>query len=946
MVTNLPYTVEDVKNLYNKYIPPKKRTTMGGKALHQRFMNYIVSVCKALDFPFETKGEDVLFDAKSYKIMEFFHINQAKHIKGEIELISSRELYQMLGVSVANFNVSNQNYTRNEKTRENWLNLIKMIRPKVYMKSVFWFSKEEVAEFKNSLGNVYLTNKDIQRELLDKHNVDWTIRKVKNHIPEIKGKKVIDFIGNTLYYHLDIVEELVEKQKHESELYLNCEDAGKLLGFEGNTMRKYAKEKNLFPGTHIKYGEINKFTTYILKEDVEKWQEFRAKTVPLIEIVANVMEELGLDIVKEKVSSNYVAIKRFVDIEETDFEPIDTETTPFRTYGWLVKLHKIQEAKEYIKLKLNYLVDFHQGKQGSGAKYKFISYVEKNKGHVVPNTINNFYDYTLKRFNIKRRPSFQVVKTIYDLFLTLEKELMKHNDEEINVLIDILYSNKTSKRTIEEFCRFLNDIKKKYKTTYKKDYLFNANINNNKHNNKDKFVKYYTEEQFFNFGLLLLNDTHEWYEDYLEKACTRRASASVWLYCLIHFICGWRSKDVLNNVPFPLLPIDESTNKEMAPDIYISLAREGKITENMASQIVKDVKMKVDFLYPKPTKTEKHNPPGLVWEVPTSIVPRLGMLLGLCESHRRKNKKANSRLITTSARTVLEQEKFFGSVLSQIGESGVFSSSAANITYLSLIAKKGDQIKMGSGYIIASIARSHKFARGKVSNITSVYLQYFGKLTESDILFRELFERGVLSFVPYLLLKTIIGEDNVKHLPPTNQTSLMEEIIPYSDSPYDLDNWVQTYDDTFTKARKDVEGIINYYTVNGERDIRAIHFFIDRIACGTAPAKEKNLNCIAVAKGIGCIHLQRKTCIGCGQEIYLKHTMYLLGQKLRERIKRVEDSKTLAEQMKHEKIYEQVYEPILDDIKQTLLEVYGFKSWEVNKYLDFTDEPENPHCKR
>jgi hypothetical protein len=244
---------------------------------------------------------------------------------------------------------------------------------------------------------------------------------------------------------------------------------------------------------------------------------------------------------------------------------------------------------------------------------------------------------------------------------------------------------------------------------------------------------------------------------------------------------------------------------------------------------------------------------------------------------------------------------------------------------------------------LASIARSHKFDKGKKSNITSIYFKYFGKLTDLDILLRELFERGVLSFVPYLLLKTLKGYDHVKQLTPSKQTTLMKELIPYSDSSYDADMWVKTFDDTFTKARKDVEGIMKYYSTNGEPDVRAIHLFIDRIACGTAPAKEKNMNCIAVAKGIGCINPERETCIGCGQEIYLKHTMYLLGQKLRERIKKLEESKTPAEQMKHEMIYEQVYEPILNDIKQTLVEVYGLKPFDINRYLDFTDEPVNPN---
>ncbi|EOP12921.1 hypothetical protein II1_03303 [Bacillus cereus MC118] len=702
---------------------------------------------------------------------------------------------------------------------------------------------------------------------------------------------------------------VLSPEKLERDYYIP-QQASSILGVSHATVTTFFNDVSLKTGTG----------TYIPKSEVERWLEFKNRTVMLTKVIIEVAEGHGFGELAPKKNITLIA----KSLRNSGITVITDAKTPFHGTVFVNKAD-LDKVKQFTLNKLRLDKAKFEGNK-SYHKLKVEIMLEEKKNLLIPITTDEFRKFILSKFENVKGITFPIVELIYKLLLDLQKELMEHTDEEMELLVGKIEQEQTNKVTSKQFCDFINLLRNKYPTKYVNDYKYDQKAAEKKVSKRE--VQPYTEEQFFRFGLLLLNDTHPWFEDYMEKATTRRAFASVWLYCLLHYVCAWRAVD-MRNIPFPKLPIDTSTDKPMVAEKFIELVKTGQFTEEMAQSIVKDVKMRIDYFKRKPQKTTRYNPPDLVFEPPTSTHYRLGMLLGLCEAHRRCSRFSKS-LLTVNVDTKPVQHTFFGPEFIDIfGDN--FTNERGAKTYLNLMAKKADEKKLGSGHVLASIARSHKFSPGKVSDTTSIYLKYMSGMTNSNILIKELFERGVCSFVPFLLLMTLEGEESVKKLPHVEQTEKMKELIPYS--PYDGERLLLTHDKAIERAKLEVQRIIRHFSKENVLDIPAIHKFIDKIACNTAPAKQENMNCISVAMGNGCIYPERKNCIGCGQEIYLISSLHLVGQQVRSLADKVEESKTSASKLKNEMILKQVIKPILNEIITTLKYVYGVKDLSLYKEI-------------
>lgn len=659
--------------------------------------------------------------------------------------------------------------------------------------------------------------------------------------------------------------------------------------------------------------------TYIPKSEVQRMLEFKNSTVKLHVVVAEIAEEHGF--------SGRQQLRLFENpLKSSGITLITDVKSPFYCNRFINK-SDVDKAKKIIlnKLKLN------EAKfEGNNSYHKLKAEImfEEKKNLSIPVTTDEFRRFILSKLRAVKAISFPVIETIYKLLLELEKELTEHTDKEMELLVGKIEQERTNKETSKEFCDFINLLKNKYPTKYVREYKYDHKAAKKKELKRE--APPYTEEQFLCFGLLLLNDTHRWFEEYMKKATTRRTFASVWLFCLLHYVCAWRAIDMLNNLPYPELPEDASTGKPMVAKKFIELVNTGQFTEEMAKNIVNDVKMKINYFKLLPQKTKRFNPPDLVFEPPTSTHYRLGMLLGLCEAHRRCS-RYNKGLIVTSADTKPEQQEFFGPEFIKIFGDNAFRNERGAKTYLNLMAKKADEKKLGSGHVIAGIARSHKFSPGRVSDTTSIYLKYLSGMTNSDVLMKELFERGVCSFVPFLLLMTLEGEESVRKLTHVEQTKKIKEFIPYS--PYDGERLLITHDEVIERAKLDVQRIIKHFSKENVPDVPAIHSFVDKIACNTASAKQENINCISIAMGNGCIYPERANCVGCGQEIYLISSVHHVGQMVRNLADKVGESKTPASKLKNEMILKKVIKPILSEIITTLKSVYGIQDLSLYKKI-------------
>ncbi|MEW4210690.1 hypothetical protein Q0O85_19315 [Priestia megaterium] len=662
---------------------------------------------------------------------------------------------------------------------------------------------------------------------------------------------------------------------------------------------------------------------YIPKHEVERMLEIKENTRRLPDVIAEVLEEIGIEVTEGRINRHKRVLKRAMN--DLGITLMENVKTPFN-YQLLVNRAEEEKIKEFIRERIMIAQSKHSGDYH---KTRFKIMVGKASNPSIPITMEEFGKFGLIRISENNIVSFNQFETIYQILLTLKKELIEHDDKEIESLIAKLNYIKTNGQTIREFTYFINKLKNKYVTKYIKNYEYSV-IRDKKKEQQE--VKPYTEEQFLRFGVLLLNETHQWFEEYIEKAIEQRLDASIWLYCLLHYVCAWRSIDMFN-LPFPKLPIDESTGKPIVAEKFIELVKNRQVTEVMAGAIVKGVKVEINYNKMQPQKTRRHNPPNLVFEPPTSVQYRLGELLGLCEAHRQlsKNKLSKKRLLIQTCKERDKQQKFFGPEFADIFKNKSFTNASGAKTYMNLMAKKADEKRLGSGYVLASIARSHKFTPGKLSDTTAIYLKHYSEMTESETLMRELFERGVCSFVPFLLLKTLEGEEAVRKLTRREQTEKMKELIPYS--PYDGERMLMTYDKVIEKAKIDVQKIINHYSKKDKPDVEEIYKFIDRIACNTAPAKQEKINCISISMGNGCLDPKRRNCIGCGQEVYLNTSLHLIGEQVRILVEQIAESKTSASKFKSEMLLNQVIKPILSDIITTLKDIYGIKDLSLYKEI-------------
>lgn len=128
-------------------------------------------------------------------------------------------------------------------------------------------------------------------------------------------------------------------------------------------------------------------------------------------------------------------------------------------------------------------------------------------------------------------------------------------------------------------------------------------------------------------------------------------------------------------------------------------------------------------------------------------------------------------------------------------------------------------------YMLAALARSHKGSYGEFAQTTYTYLKD-AKLSglTPEFVAQELFERGVLSCIPSMLLRTICGDDYAK-LSVGNQTKMIQKLDL---TPNEIETSVVTAQKSLKRSLEIVE--ILYQTMEVDTILKALH----RIGNGTA----------------------------------------------------------------------------------------------------------------
>jgi hypothetical protein len=218
------------------------------------------------------------------------------------------------------------------------------------------------------------------------------------------------------------------------------------------------------------------------------------------------------------------------------------------------------------------------------------------------------------------------------------------------------------------------------------------------------------------------------------------------------------------------------------------------------------------------------------------------------------------------------------------------------------------------GYMMAALARSHKGSYGEFAKTTYTYLKD-AKLSglSPEFVARELFERGVLSFIPSMLLKMITdGEYN--KLSVHNQTRLIKELDM---TPTEIETTVRKATASFKKSAE----IVNKLYTSSDRDsiIKALH----RIGNGEAVSKQNECECLYTAFRKVCPYDENHNCIGCDYEISTKSTMFLMVSEYNRLMDLYKNSESLNEKEKNEYMLKRIVLPAMDEMITCVAENYG-----------------------
>jgi len=416
-------------------------------------------------------------------------------------------------------------------------------------------------------------------------------------------------------------------------------------------------------------------------------------------------------------------------------------------------------------------------------------------------------------------------------------------------------------------------------------------------------VEAYGTLDFLKMAYIVFNEDAWEKERLLEKALQSCKHANLWLFVALHFICGWRGTDLVR-LPMPKLPCDGKRIREQLaagsfePEILIA-----------------ELEFRLRFVPLEPQKTQAYeNVPELKLFVPESLRKPVGIILAVSASHN-ESVEPGGCFLQKAGEGKSQIISFFGPDFAVACGGRGFHSRRANKAYLQGIEMMAsDSAGKPKGYMLAALARSHKGGFGALPSTTEIYLRdakFSGYRPE--FIAREMFERGVFSFIPSLMME-MYAQDDYTALPIPVQTKVLAEIGIGASG---LEGMAKTVDSALVRAHYAIAEILKR-----PEDIRgSIADILQNIASGNAPGKQDGCLCLMTASGFSCMDADRSCCVGCGYEIYTKTILYRLSKEY-SRLLSKRDESDPAESLRCTKLLKESVMPVITEILLSIKRLY------------------------
>ena len=404
----------------------------------------------------------------------------------------------------------------------------------------------------------------------------------------------------------------------------------------------------------------------------------------------------------------------------------------------------------------------------------------------------------------------------------------------------------------------------------------------------------------------------------VEKALQSSKYADLWLFVSLHFICALRATD-MTRIPAPTLPYDSDTVlKKISGNTF------GK---SEASVIVEELIIRLKLKPMKPSKTSAYeNVAEFKLFVPESLRTPLGIIMAIALAHHPEILPGKPFVpVKIDARSI---RGFFGDHFIKALGNKRFTTRRCNKSYLQGIdssASMNNEPGKPKGYILAALARGHKGGIGRLAETTDIYLRdaNFTGYTPEFII-REMFERGIFSFIPAILLEIYTGKE-YKMLSVSSQTKLIGEL---GLAAHQIEWVVSAVENAFVKSKNTVKSMLQNSIKENVGDI------LQNIASGNAPGRQDECLCLMTAAKISCPYPDRNSCIGCGYEIYTKTAMHTLMSEYI-RLMALKNSAKNTDSWRQGKILEQAILPAISEMLEAIKLLYH--DTDVTEILDIVE---------
>ena len=489
----------------------------------------------------------------------------------------------------------------------------------------------------------------------------------------------------------------------------------------------------------------------------------------------------------------------------------------------------------------------------------------------------------------------------------LTKDLFLYGDAEVETLVEVATEvlTKSQGNILIQFIKWLlNKGVTRYRVSFEMTKRYAIESSNGA----------YELDEYLELMYYLFNENYIIKNDMLCKAANSKNYADTWLYLGLHFICALRSTD-LERLGHPKLTREPLEVLEAVVD--------GTWSSSEARRTLLSITTRLTYLNLTPNKTKNaSNVAQLKFHVPESCQVLIGTLLAICEAHFQLQIPYNAE------NPLIRQIKTYEKITSYMGEEignlfleRNFSSRSANKSYLQSVAMLADDVLEEKselnikGYFLAALARSHKGDFNEFAQTTTTYLKdaQLGQL-KPEMVAKELFERGVLSMIPSMLL-TIVTRGKYKKLSPSQQTQMIKSLDL---TPIEIEKTLELSIRADSRSQQALKTLVEN-NVDPEQLLTICH----RIGNGEAFSKQGESMCLLSALGKLCPYDDRQHCVGCQYELQTKSTLLLLIGEFNRLNKQYQKLKNELERGKVRAILEKQIKPCLTEMLQALSEQYG-----------------------